>query len=115
MPNTKTIKQNNYHIAFQPIAKTAGIPRRYYFQHWVNAILTQQKIKTAEITIRIVANKESAYLNKTYRHKTGPTNVLSFPFAAPPGMQSALLGDLVICAPVVAKEAKQQAKPLLAH
>ncbi|MDH5444855.1 MAG: rRNA maturation RNase YbeY [Gammaproteobacteria bacterium] len=69
----------------------------------------------AEITVRIVDEHESATLNETYRHKTGPTNVLSFPFESPPGVELPLLGDLVICAPVVDKEAKQQGKTSQAH
>ncbi len=113
MTNTKTI--NNYRLALQLMTKNSNVPSRYYFQRWINTVLTQQKIAPAEITIRIVANKESAYLNETYRHKAGPTNVLSFPFEAPPGIPSALLGDLVICAPVVTKEAQEQHKLLLAH
>ena len=58
---------------------------------------------------------ESRQLNRDYRGKDSPTNVLSFPFEAPPQVASPLLGDLVICAPVVADEARDQGKPLLAH
>ena len=69
----------------------------------------------AEMTVRIVDEDESAELNQTYRQKSGPTNVLSFPFESPPGVELSLLGDLVICAPVVDKEAKQQGKTSQAH
>jgi len=69
----------------------------------------------AEMTVRIVDESESAELNQTYRHKDGPTNVLSFPFEAPPGVELSLMGDLVICAPVVEREAQQQNKARLAH
>lgn len=67
------------------------------------------------LTIRLVDADESAALNAQYRHRSGPTNVLSFPFEAPPGIPSNLLGDLVICTPVVQQEAAEQGKPLLAH
>lgn len=67
------------------------------------------------LSIRLVDKDESAALNSHYRHKSGPTNVLSFPFEAPPGMTLNLLGDLVICTPVVRREAEEQGKPLLAH
>jgi probable rRNA maturation factor len=67
--------------------------------------------RDAELTIRIVNEVESTALNETYRHKQGPTNVLSFPSEAPPEVESALLGDIVICAPVVLREAISQEKP----
>ena len=69
----------------------------------------------AEMTVRIVDENESAELNQTYRNKSGPTNVLSFPFENPTGMELPLLGDLVICAPVVEREAKEQSKTTTAH
>ena len=69
----------------------------------------------AEMTVRIVDEDESAELNQTYRHKPGPTNVLSFPFENPPGLDLPLLGDLVICAPVVEREATEQNKTMAAH
>ncbi len=111
----KPNKRTQHLLNLQNATKNKHTPSRYYFQRWINATLTQQKIKTAEITIRIVGQKESAHLNETYRHKPGATNVLSFPFAAPPGQQTCLLGDIVICAPVVVKEAKEQRKLILAH
>jgi probable rRNA maturation factor len=68
-----------------------------------------------ELTVRIVDAPESAALNAEYRHKQGSTNVLSFPFEAPPGMNTRLLGDLVVCADVVQREAREQGKPPQAH
>ena len=67
-----------------------------------------------EIVVRIVDEQESAELNEQYRHKQGPTNILSFPVEVPEGIELNLLGDLVICAPVVEKEALEQNK-ILAH
>ena len=72
-------------------------------------------VEQVELVIRIVDEPESQQLNKTYRGKDRPTNVLSFPFDAPPEVGSPLLGDLVICAPVVIKESQQQGKTELAH
>ena len=69
----------------------------------------------AEVTIRIVDEAESQQLNFDYREKDKPTNVLSFPFQAPPGIELTLLGDLIICAQVVAREAEEQNKALEAH
>ncbi len=71
----------------------------------------------SELTIRIVDIDEGAALNQRYRGRPGPTNVLSFPFEPPPGIDEPwpLLGDLVICAPVVAREAAEQRKTVEAH
>jgi probable rRNA maturation factor len=68
-----------------------------------------------EVVARVVGDAESAQLNQTYRQQSGPTNVLSFPFEPPPGVEVNLLGDLVLCAPVIVREAREQGKPALAH
>jgi len=65
--------------------------------------------------VRLVDAPEMASLNKTYRGKDGPTNVLSFPADLPPDLDLPLLGDIVICAPVVAAEAREQHKSPDAH
>lgn len=90
----------------------ANLPQESHFQTWAEAAAEREN---AEVAIRIVDEDESAELNQTYRHKAGPTNVLSFPFEVPDGVPNDLLGDLVICAPVVAREAQEQGKPLAAH
>lgn len=69
----------------------------------------------AEVTLRLVDAAEGAELNGRYRGKDRPTNVLSFPFEAPPGIPLNLLGDLVICIEVVAREAQEQQKSISAH
>ncbi|WP_193072717.1 rRNA maturation RNase YbeY [Pseudomonas sp. FME51] len=68
-----------------------------------------------ELTIRLVDTDESQALNSEYRHKDYPTNVLSFPADLPPELDIPLLGDLVICVPVVNREAAEQGKPAEAH
>jgi len=94
-----------------------GLPTREQFQLWVEAALDGAEHQTdeSELTIRIVGTGESAELNQAYRHKSGPTNVLSFPFEPIPGIDLPLLGDLVICAPVVLKEASEQEKSTESH
>ncbi|MGF1872522.1 rRNA maturation RNase YbeY [Photobacterium indicum] len=91
-----------------------GLPSEDEFQQWFEAAVTLFQ-SNAEITIRIVDVKESQTLNLEYRGKDKPTNVLSFPFEAPPGIELDLLGDLIICRQVVEIEAKEQDKPLNAH
>jgi probable rRNA maturation factor len=88
------------------------VPEAALFQRWAEAAGPDGE---AELAIRIVDEAESATLNQTYRQKTGPTNVLGFPFEVPAGIPNALLGDLVICAPVVEREAREQGKPPDAH
>lgn len=91
-----------------------GLPTENDFQQWLEAVLPQFQ-EESEVTIRIVDEAESQALNLTYRSKDKSTNVLSFPFEAPPGMELPLLGDLVICRQVVEKEALEQNKALNAH
>ncbi|WP_392342408.1 rRNA maturation RNase YbeY [uncultured Shewanella sp.] len=90
------------------------LPTLAEFETWVRTAIGQT-MPVVELTIRIVDIAESQQLNSTYRGKDKPTNVLSFPFEAPPEVELPLLGDLVICAPVVEQEAIEQNKPLIAH
>ncbi len=85
-------------------------------RRWVEAVLAmEQQHRDVEMTVRIVDVDEIAELNQRYRHKVGPTNILSFPFEAPPEVELNLLGDLVIAAPIVEKEAEEQHKTPTAH
>ncbi|MEY0159662.1 rRNA maturation RNase YbeY, partial [Providencia manganoxydans] len=81
---------------------------------WLEAVLPQFQ-PISEVTIRIVDEAESHELNLTYRGKDRPTNVLSFPFEAPPEVELPLLGDLIICRQVVEKEADEQNKTVEEH
>jgi len=92
----------------------AGLPAPASFKKWAFAA-AEGRIMRADLAIRVVDTKEACSLNRHYRGKDYATNVLSFPADLPEGVQVPLLGDLVICAPVVAKEAKEQAKTLAAH
>ncbi|KJF89316.1 rRNA maturation RNase YbeY [Photobacterium leiognathi] len=91
-----------------------GLPTEAEFQQWLDAAVTPFQAD-AEVTIRLVDEADSHELNLEYRGKDRPTNVLSFPFEAPPGIELELLGDLIICRQVVEKEALEQNKPLTAH
>lgn len=90
------------------------IPSDEEFRTWVAATLPPEEL-ASEITIRIVSADESRALNSQYRRIDKPTNVLSFPSDLPPELQIPLLGDLVVCASVVAREALEQQKSLSAH
>lgn len=90
------------------------LPTEEQFQNWVTAALNGQ-VEKGEVCIRVVSPEESQNLNHTYRDKDKATNVLSFPFEVPEGIPLSLLGDLVICADVVAEEATKQKKPLFNH
>lgn len=90
-----------------------GLPDVADFRAWAGAALAGRG--DAELAVRIVDEAESRQLNATYRGKDAPTNVLSFPADLPPGVDLPLLGDIVICAPRVADEAREQGKEARAH
>jgi len=90
------------------------LPAAAAFQQWIDAALADLEAP-AEVVIRVVGEAEGRRLNRDYRDKDYATNVLSFPFEAPPPVLSELLGDLVLCAPVVAREAAEQGKVPIAH
>lgn len=84
------------------------------FRRWVGAALAGRR-ETAELTVRIVDEPEGRALNARWRGRDHATNVLSFPAELPAGVPLALLGDLVVCAPVVAREAAEQGKAEADH
>jgi len=91
------------------------LPAAEKFERWASGAVGDFRAE-AELTIRIVDEAEGTGLNEQYRpEKQGPTNVLSFPFEAPEGVELPLLGDIVICAPVVEREAAAQGKAPEAH
>lgn len=101
-------------VEIQTIFESAGQPNEQQMQQWIDTALADVNRDT-EIVVRIVDESESAELNEQYRHKQGATNILSFPVEIPEGIDLNLLGDLVICAPVLEQEAQQQDKPLTHH
>jgi len=96
-----------------------GLPTLEQFTHWVETALAFEAqtgdFPETEMTIRIVDEEESQTLNREYRGKDYPTNVLSFPFEVPEGIELPLLGDLVICRQVMEREAKEQQISLSSH
>jgi probable rRNA maturation factor len=97
-------------------SEVEGGPDEDDIRRWIEAVLaTEAYTADVELTVRVVDEDEMAALNARYRHKSGPTNILSFPFEAPPGVELNLLGDLVIAAPVVKQEAREQGKTESAH
>lgn len=101
-------------LDIQRAIQSKTIPSDEKFNLWVHSVLSQYS-KPFELTIRIVDSAESQQLNHQYRQKDKPTNVLSFPFEVPEGIELDLLGDLVICAEIVETEATEQNKALEAH
>jgi probable rRNA maturation factor len=88
------------------------------FQLWINAIDVRQD-KSFALSIRIVEEPEARQFNREYRNRDYATNILSFPVELPEGLpvevRQSLLGDLLICAPVVAREAREQKRPEADH
>ncbi len=94
------------------------LPTEAQLQLWVDTALAEVSSKTQqdfELTIRLVNQEESQQLNMQYRGKDKPTNVLSFPFEVPEGIELNLLGDLIICIEVMKQEALAQNKTLFDH
>ena len=93
---------------------TTGLPQPAAFEAWVGAAAKGRRA-AVEVSIRVVDTAEGQALNLKYRHKDYATNVLSFPAELPAGVDVPLIGDLVLCANVVAKEAHDQGKPVDHH
>lgn len=102
-------------IEIQYAVTGGGIPPAETLRAHVRHALQAAAAEDAELTVRVVDEAEITALNSAYRGKPGATNVLSFPYQPMPGVDTALIGDVVICAPVVAAEAIAQDKPLEAH
>ncbi|WP_226702332.1 rRNA maturation RNase YbeY [Microbulbifer elongatus] len=102
------------HLDVQRATSCTQLPSDADLALWASAAVGEHRAE-AEISLRIVDEDESQALNSQYRGKDKPTNVLSFPADIPPELGLPLLGDLVICAQVVAREAEQQHKALSAH
>ena len=104
----------NVFIDIQIASDSQRLPSEQDFQQWAEAAVGSHRDE-AEISLRIVDTEEGAELNQQWRQKQGPTNVLSFPSELPAELELPLLGDLVVCAPVVEREAGEQKKSLQAH
>lgn len=96
-------------------ASAEPAPAEEDIRRWLTGALSGRAPDDCEISLRLVDEEEMTALNRNYRGKDGPTNVLSFPADLPGELGLPLLGDIVACVPVVAAEAAQQGKPLAAH
>jgi probable rRNA maturation factor len=99
-------------LTIQDVSGFGNTPDDETISHWITEALNDDNVS---VTVRIVDEAEMAELNEHYRDKPGPTNVLSFPFENPPGADSNILGDIVVCAPVVEREAQEQRKLPISH
>ena len=91
-----------------------GVPLRRSFERWIGAI-PELRRRHADVNLLIVGTREGRRFNREFRGRDYATNVLSFTYQALPREKTRLLGDLVICAPVVRREAAEQGKPLRDH
>ena len=97
-------------LTIQIASRLRGIPSEDAFRKWLRAGLICSAMVRANITLRIVNAAEGKRLNHGFRHKDYATNVLTFPYGGAP-----LAADIVLCAQVVAHEAREQNKTLAAH
>lgn len=104
------------HLHLSYAVTRRGLPAAVSFRRWIEtALRVAGRGETVELSVRIVGAREGRLLNRRYRGRDYATNVLSFPAELPAGVDLPLLGDLVLCAPVLAREAREQGKPLAAH
>src|SRR6478752_8312065 len=105
----------SYQIDIEVNSVSNHIPSLDNIESWIAAALHSDELAEAEVSVYIVDEQESQELNFQYRGKDKPTNVLSFPADIPEEVGVPLLGDLVVCAPIVEREAQEQGKTLDAH
>lgn len=110
MPAAKAATKPRLSLAVQYMLANKTLPARAELRRWARAALRQD----VQATLRIVGEAEGRQLNQGFRGKDYATNVLTFVYGEDPET-GALLGDIVICAPVAAREAKEQKRPLAAH
>lgn len=102
-------------VVQNPFRFQKNIPTQALFRLWVGAVLESESASRKGVCIRITNQRESALLNELYRAKKGPTNVLSFAHDVLPQVPDQSLGDLILCVPVILREAKEQHKQIKAH
>lgn len=104
----------NVEVDVQYAVMADGVPSVSDIETWIGAVVRGRR-ENAQLTVRIVDEEEGTELNERWRQARGPTNVLSFPSEGLEAIAPDLLGDVVICAPVVESEAREQGKSLTAH
>jgi probable rRNA maturation factor len=108
---TNKLTNKRLNLSVQYAGNKSGLPSRPQIRAWARAALDVDGTRGGQITVRFVDQDEGLQLNSDYRGKNYATNVLSFPYEVEP----VVCGDLVICAPVVEREATEQNKPTEAH
>jgi probable rRNA maturation factor len=126
-PRVKATSRDSVQLDVQAAVARAGVPSTRKLQLWAQAAYEvhhaahthgrKRAVQPVQVSLRIVAAAESRKLNRQWRDEDHATNVLSFPAGEMPELEGELptLGDLVICAPLVKREALQQGKKLDAH
>ena len=102
-------------IDIQIASSEENLPSVEQFENWIDSIFNHLAIAKLSVAIRVVDEEEMEALNESFRQRQGVTNVLSFPFEKVEGVPWDHLGDIAICASVVAKEAEVQSKSLISH
>ncbi len=100
-------------LVIQRASERDDLPGDELFERWVDAVLADQP--HASLVVRLVDEAEGRELNRTWRQRDYATNVLSFPASLPEGTGLQFLGDIVLCAPVIAREAAEQGEPPESH
>lgn len=113
-------KNSDYVVDIQtnyPPHPRLWVPTSNQLETWSQAVFRHERLAEAEITLRLVDEEEVQFLNKRYRKQDKPTNVLSFPAEIPAevALELPFLGDIILCVPVIHREADEQQKPVLAH
>ena len=104
----------SFGVSVQRACAASEVPPSAKLVQWAEATLAGRS-EGAQMTVRVVDEAEGAALNERYRRRAGATNVLAFAFDAPELPSLRILGDIVVCAPVVAREAREHSKRLDAH
>jgi len=110
-------------VQIQRATRSAAIPDDEQFQLWVELVVADERIELGEnnltLAIRVVDEEEGLHFNRKYRGENHATNILSFPAELPEGLPPVVaqshLGDLLVCAPLVVREAIEQGKPEINH
>jgi probable rRNA maturation factor len=111
-------KRPSVDLSIQRATVETKTPGDEQFREWVETVLAERHDQPV-LCIRLVDEEDGRRFNREFRDKDYATNILSFPAELPPGLPSAVagsqLGDLLICAPVVIREAKEQGKAVINH
>ena len=102
-------------VDIQLADSSAKTPNAQHIRGWVAAVFTILERSPLALTVRVIGEEEMAKLNRRYRGRNQSTNVLSFPIEPLPGMRTDLLGDIIVCGPVVDREAAIQHKSPMGH